>query len=382
MTRQRILMFGYLPPPYFGPSVTYQSLLRSEFKRHFDVTFVNLSLVSNVAELEKFRIHKVLCSIRILIEECYYLMTRRFDFCSCPVSVNRNAFLRDALLLAVARLFRVSTIVYAHGNNLPDFYARSSPLMKRVIDATCGGAAGGIVMGQSLLPNLSQWLPPDRIFPATDGIEVFSPMPEVQRNPRAISVLYLGNLIPAKGVFVILDAAAKISRERKDIRFVFGGAWFKNEDEKRAKEFVAKQGLTGCVEFVGPVIGEQKWRLLLSANMLVFPTHYYYETLGLVLLEAMQVGLPVITTRRAAIPDIIDDGVNGLFVAEQDPVDLAEKILRLADDPLLRARMGQANRVKFINGYTHEHYGQRMIAVFEALSTQMSVPRRSPASKS
>jgi glycosyltransferase involved in cell wall biosynthesis len=101
--------------------------------------------------------------------------------------------------------------------------------------------------------------------------------------------------------------------------------------------------------------------------VLLFPTYFRYETLGLVLLEAMGAGLPVITTRRAAIPEIVEDGVNGLFVAEQNARDLAEKIVALANDPALRARMSEANKQKYADFYTVEHYGQRMAAVFDEL---------------
>ena len=177
-TRTKILLFGYLPPPYFGPSVTYQALLKSEFTSRFDVTFIDISTARNVADVETFRVGKLFRMARIILLEIYYLLTRRFDFCSCPISVNRNAFLRDALFLAIARTFRVPTIVYAHGNNLPDFYDRSSPFMKRVIKTTCSRAVGGIVMGNRLRPNLKRWLPQERIFPATDGVQVYSPMPQ------------------------------------------------------------------------------------------------------------------------------------------------------------------------------------------------------------
>ena len=80
----------------------------------------------------------------------------------------------------------------------------------------------------------------------------------------------------------------------------------------------------------------------MGADMLAFPTFYYYETMGTVLLEAMQAGVPVVTTRRASIPEIVHDGEHGLLVNEQDAADLAEKILRLAGDPALRAKMGAA----------------------------------------
>jgi glycosyltransferase involved in cell wall biosynthesis len=115
------------------------------------------------------------------------------------------------------------------------------------------------------------------------------------------------------------------------------------------------------------VSGDQKWEVVSRGDVLVFPTFFRYETFGQVLLEAMGAGLPVITTRRAAIPEIVEEGVNGLFVAEQDSADLAEKIVALANDPVLRTRMGEVNKQKYANFYTVEHYGQRVAAVFDEL---------------
>ena len=367
LSKPKILLFGYLPPPYFGPSVTYQALMHSEFSAQFDVTFVDITLATSVADLEKFQISKLFKVFLILLRVCRLMLTRRFNFCCCPVSVNRNAFLKDALSLQLARFFRVPTVLYAHGNNLPDFYERSSPWVKKMIDRTFENARAAIVLGERLRFNFEKWLPAERIFVAPTGIEPLEELPEVVKQPSVIAVLYLGNLIREKGVFVLLEAARIVATKRHDIHFVFGGAWFRAEDEKIARSFVAQNAMENIVRFAGPVAGAAKWQLILSSDILVFPTFYYYETMGLVLLEAMQGGLPVVATRRASIPEMIEDGVNGSLVNEQDPEDLAKKILYLADDPVLREKMGQANREKFQAYYTHVHYGRRMTNVFETL---------------
>jgi glycosyltransferase involved in cell wall biosynthesis len=361
-------LFGYLPPPYFGPSVTYQALMKSEFSRRFDVTFVDITVAETVADLERFRIAKLFKVFGVLLRAGTLMATRRFDFCCCPVSVNRNAFLKDALLLQLARFFRVPTVLYAHGNNLPDFYARSSPQVKKFISRTFRKAASAIVLGERLRFNFEPWLRPEQIFVVPTGIEPLNAVPEPAHRSPVTTVLYLGNLIREKGVFVLLEAARIVAAKRHDVRFVFGGAWFRAEDERAAKEFVARNKLKEVVEFAGPVSGTAKWRVVFSSDILAFPTFYYYETMGLVLLEAMQAGLPVVATRRASIPEIIEDGVNGYLVEEQDPAGVAGKILKLADDPALRQRMAQANRAKFQAYYTHEHYGRRMAEVFETLA--------------
>src|SRR5580704_14611787 len=314
--RTKILLFGYLPPPYFGPSVTYQALMKSEFSRRFDVTLVDITVAGSVADLERFRIAKLFKVFGVLLRAGGLMATRRFDFCCCPISVNRNAFLKDALLLQLARFFRVPTVLYAHGNNLPDFHARSSPRVKRLIERTFRRAAAAIVLGERLRFNFEPWLPPKKIFVVPTGIEPLEAVPEPTPRSSVITVLYLGNLIREKGVFVLLEAAKRVTAKRNDIRFAFGGAWFLGEDERAAKEFVAQNKLRDVVEFKGPVSGAAKWRLVFSSDILAFPTFYYYETMGLVLLEAMQAGLPVVATRRASIPEIIEDGVNGLLVEE------------------------------------------------------------------
>jgi glycosyltransferase involved in cell wall biosynthesis len=354
-------MFGYRPPPYFGPATAYQALLRSAFARQFDVTFINLSVVRELRELEKFGPGKLLKLLKFLALEFWYLLSRRPDFVCYPVSFNRNAFLKDALLLAVARAWRCPTVLWAHGNNLPDFRERSPRWLQRLIDRTISSATAAIVLGERLRFNFERHLPAERIFVVPLGIEPPANLPPRQPG-NTVSVLYLGNLVREKGVFVLLEAAAQCPH----IRFVFAGAWFRAEDEA-----AAKQAAPANAEFVGPVTGDAKWQTLAHADLLAFPTFYYYETFGLVLLEAMAAGLPVVTTRRAAIPEIVEEGVNGLFVEEQNAADLAEKILRLAGDAALRGRMGRANREKFAAFYTHEQYGARMIEVFETLSRRL-----------
>ena len=366
-TRLRVLLLGYRPPPWFGPSVTYQALLRSDFARQHHITFVDLTVARNFRDLERFQVRKLFRFAGTALQEVWFLLTRRFDFCCAPVSLNRNAFLRDALLLAFARWRGVPTVVYAHGNHLPAFHDRSPPWLQRVIRRTFEKAAAGIVLGESLRFNLERWLPPDRIFAVPTGIEPVD-LPARQLPPTdRLTILYLGNLIREKGYRVLLEAAAQMRQSGSSHRFIFAGQWHDERDAPVVAQWVRDAGLEDQVEFVGPVSGRAKWQLLVDADILAFPTFYPNETMGLVLLEAMQAGLPVVTTRRASIPEIIQDGVNGLLVAEQDPADLAEKLTRLAADPALRRRISAANRQRFADHYTHEQYGARMTGVFTAL---------------
>jgi glycosyltransferase involved in cell wall biosynthesis len=370
----RLLVFGYLPPPIHGPAIAYQGLLRSSFPERFDATFINLNVVRDYRELEVFHWRKLALLARQVALELRHLAGQRFDFVFYPVSLNRNAFLKDTLLLAIARAFGAPVVLYGHGNGLPEFREQSPRWLQRLIDWTIRGATAATVLGKNLRFNFLGHLREDQVFVVPLGTEVPSRLPAVTKQPGRFTVLYLGNLVREKGVFVILDAISLVRGRCPEAHFVFAGAWWSEKDRAEADRLVRERGLSSCVDFTGAVTGDRKWEIVARGDILVFPTYFRYETFGLVLLEAMGAGLPVITTRRAAIPEIVEEGVNGLFVAEQDAKDLAEKIVALANDPVLRARMSEANKQKYASYYTIEHYGQRMAAVFDEL-----LSRRKPA---
>lgn len=103
-----------------------------------------------------------------------------------------------------------------------------------------------------------------------------------------------------------------------------------------------------------------------NADIFIFPTHR--DVFGLVLLHAMAEKLPIIASVEGTIPEIIKDGENGFLVQKGDDEQLAQTIHELASDQLLRMKIGEANRQKYLNTYSPRVYGQKMIETFEAIS--------------
>lgn len=95
----------------------------------------------------------------------------------------------------------------------------------------------------------------------------------------------------------------------------------------------------------------------------LFPTFYHNECLPLVLLEAMEHGLPCISTTEGGIPGIVDDGKTGFLVPKHDVAVLADKILLLLNDSVLRSNMGKAGREKFEKEFTLEVFEKRMVEI-------------------
>jgi len=155
---------------------------------------------------------------------------------------------------------------------------------------------------------------------------------EPTATPRIVAV---GTLIPIKAHDVLLQALAQIASQGKsfELRVAGGGP-----NRASLEELAAKLGLSDRVQFLGDV--EDVRGLLASAHLLVHPSRS--EGMSNTILEALAEGLPVVATAVGAAPEIIQDGVNGFLVPPDQPERLAEAILRLLDDPLLRGRIGLA----------------------------------------
>lgn len=95
----------------------------------------------------------------------------------------------------------------------------------------------------------------------------------------------------------------------------------------------------------------------------LFPTFYHNECFSLVLLEAMEHGLPCISTTEGGIPGIVDDGKTGFLVPKHDVAVLADKIQLLLNDSVLRCKMGKAGREKFEKEFTLEVFEKRMVEI-------------------
>jgi glycosyltransferase involved in cell wall biosynthesis len=124
---------------------------------------------------------------------------------------------------------------------------------------------------------------------------------------------------------------------------------------------VADEGLADLVTLRPAAFGEIKDRLLLRADVLLFPT--YREGLPYVLLESMAAGTVPVICPVGAIPDVMQDGVHGLFVPVKDAVALADAVARLNADREDLARMSAACRRRIVERYTVA----RLAAEFEVL---------------
>ena len=370
----KILVCGVLPPPYYGPSLTYESLMSSRFSTTFDVLFVSTNLYEAVGEIGKGSVHKLFLSLKYSLILGHSFVRHRPNYVLITASFNRLAFLKNCIFLFVPWLSRARIVQYAHDDSLRHYYANASAFLKRFLRWYVTSSHAWIVLGNTLKANFVPRFPSHRIMVVESGIIPFISKKEAQertinRRSTPFRVLFLGNLLEEKGFFDVIKTAPSVIAALDQVNYMIAGDWSPTGlmIKDSVVQFIESNNIGDKVEFLGRVTGDRKKEILLSANVLVFPTRYDNETFGLVNIEAMQAGLPVITTSKGAIPEIVENGTNGFIVDAEDIQTITQKILLLQRDPSLCTQIGLNNIEKFWRMYTNVAFGERMISAFHYL---------------
>jgi phosphatidylinositol alpha-mannosyltransferase len=188
----------------------------------------------------------------------------------------------------------------------------------------------------------------DRFFPG--DYKVIPNGVDVDRFQRAVpltrwqdgtkNILYVGRLEERKGVIHLLRAFRVLRREgREGIRLLIVGG---GPQERECRRYVMTRRLQG-VEFLGRVSDDEKAQLLRTADVFVSPATGR-ESFGIVLLEAMAAGVPIVCSDIHGYKGVVKRGEQALLVRPRDKVAIADAVARLLDDPELRARMGASGR--------------------------------------
>ena len=161
-----------------------------------------------------------------------------------------------------------------------------------------------------------------------------------------INVTTFARLIPEKGLDYLLEAIIRVNATHPNVRFnVYG----EGELRQTLLDCAQKLRLNGEKIFAGTFSGRAELTRILSATD-IFVLSSLIEGQPVVIVEAMAYGCPIVATAVGGIPELIQDGVNGLLCPSADSNRLVEKINTLIGDPELRARLGAAARASYEQG--------------------------------
>ncbi|MBS1976051.1 MAG: glycosyltransferase family 4 protein [Bacteroidetes bacterium] len=358
---KKILFMVHVPPPVHGAALRNESLFMSSLLRNtFDIRLHKLSFASDINDIGKFSIRKIWRTIVYAIRLCYILLIFRPNLAYFGISPIGGAFYRDALFAAILRMFRVRITYHVRGMGIRNAMQNG---VNRWLYHFVFDNAYLIILAPSQTKDIEE-LYPRKTFIVPNGIKMegrFGAHPT-----GSTTFLFLSNLVRKKGVFEFIDNVKALSLRRNGFkaRIVGADGDVKVEEVRRR---ISELGLTTCIQVDGGLYGRDKFAALEECFCLVFPTTLSHELFPGVILEAMQCGRPVITTAHAAIPDIVEDGINGYVIDPSRIQQMVDRMEYLLDHPDTASSLGVNGREKFERLYTLEQFEMNMKQTFETI---------------
>jgi glycosyltransferase involved in cell wall biosynthesis len=198
-------------------------------------------------------------------------------------------------------------------------------------------------------------IPPEKIVVKPNFV---SPNPS-QGEGKGGYALFVGRLSPEKGLETLFTAWEKIG-ERLPLKIVGDG--------RLADRVASASKRLRGVEWLGRQSKEQVRSLMKEAQILVFPSEWY-ETFGLVAIEAFAKGTPVVAANIGAIAEVVESGRTGLHFRPSDPEDLASQVEWVLTHPTELAQMRREARSEFMAKYTAEQNYQMLMDIYERVLT-------------
>jgi len=180
-----------------------------------------------------------------------------------------------------------------------------------------------------------------------------------RENPSPFEILFVGRLAPVKGPHILIAAFGRLVQQGRPVllRLVGDGP-----ERLRLERSVADRGLKLHVVFEGWQDAVRVRALYRQADIFSLPS--LAEGIPVVLMEAMAMEIPCVTTRITGIPELIRDGVDGLLVNPSNEEELAAAVARLLDDADLRRRLGKSARARVVDDYDLRCNAGRLAGIF------------------
>ena len=259
--------------------------------------------------------------------------------------------------LIASRIFPIGFSLTVHGPD--EFYdAPGLRLAEKMAGATFACCIGQFARSQLMKVSApAQW---NKFEIGPLGVDplLFVPQP-FRCLPDTIQILCVGRLVPSKGQYILLAAVERLVRSHANVRLRLVGD---GPDRERLERAIASKGLGRCVTLEGSVNQDHIRDYYRQADIFVLPS--FAEGIPVVLMEAMAMEVPCISTFVAGIPELVRNEIDGILIPPSDEQALAFSIGRLIEDPNLRRRLGAAGRQRVIEKYDLDRNVARLAEIF------------------
>ncbi len=259
--------------------------------------------------------------------------------------------------LLLKRVFAIGLSISFHG---PDEFNDPAGFLIREKVRACDFVRAISQYARSQLMKSSDYADWQKIEVVYMGVDpaAFSARP-FRLEPSPFELICVGRLAPVKAQHILVAAVDRLVRSGRNVRLnIVGGG----PDRQSLEVDVRARGLETNVEFHGFTMQDRLDELYRGADAFVLAS--FAEGVPGVLMEAMAMEIPCVSTWITGVPELIRNGVDGLLVAPSDDESLAAAISKLMDDSAFRRQMGQAGRERVLERFNLEENARQLASIF------------------
>ncbi len=278
-------------------------------------------------------------------------------------------------MLPLAKRLGIPLVVTLHGFDMSRLLKKRG-YEKKLRDMFEGSSLVIAVSNKFMEDAISKGCPPDKIVRHYIGVPVeeFSFHEREKKENSPVNFLQVSNFVEKKGHIYTIKAFANLLREGIQAKLMFIGD---GETREECENLVSEMGISDKVEFTGKKpMGEIPGYMKQSD---VFVHHSItssdgdMEGIPTVIMEAMAVGLPVITTRHSGIPELVVDGESGFMVEERDVASYTKRMIEIAGNYEMRISRGRFNRDRIIEDFNMTKQNQELKSLYNRVLEKQNV---------
>ncbi len=381
VSRPRLLVLGPTPPPYSGPEICTAALLEAgALNEAFEIDHVQTSLRASNADRGRIDFTAVKGYLRF-VRDVRRALGRRPAVVYQILGTNATSLVRDLTSIRMASKRGIPVVAQVRGGHFVAFFRDLPRSAQRLILSSIGKLSRLLVEGESIRATFEGIVPLGEIevirHPVADVTVELRTAAATEARPTRI--LFVGHRSVAKGWLDLLRALDDLSAPAGEARA--GGDWqltaiggrvtrernvpvpTEPGTDLEAEIDGLEAALAPRLDLLGrEVVGTAKARAFADADLFVLPS--YSEGLSVAVCEALRAGLPVITTRVGALPEVVREGVGGCLVSPGEVAALRDALRRLLGDSALRTRMGEANRQVAADWFDEERMAAAYVRIF------------------
>lgn len=367
MKKKRILFLIQLPPPVHGVSTINKIVTENPYVKDYFVSFIlELRFSSDFSELRKMNLKKIIRFFRF-----YNNLKRKLEesapdmvyFSFIPVGIG---FFRDYLFLRLIKRYNSQVLLHLHNRGISK-YAKKM-VYRYLYNRTFNNVSLIHVSRQIIeeefgqMPSLrcKKYIVQNTCIPFENS--------EKSAVSGLVNIVYLSNLFPEKGIFILLKAYSRILEKYSDVQLHIFGSSLKSMYIRKLLKLLSSAGFNGKAFYHGYADERMKATAFSNCDIFIFPSYFSEECMPLAVLEAMQAGKPVIATRIGALSEIIDNGKEGILIEPGNISQLVSSMDRLISDVEIRKRLGSAARKRFYKEFSKDIFDRNIFEVFKQIS--------------